>query len=204
MIFLLLFSYVLLCDFFPLYDFPPDICSATADVIENQRQADSQRNDEATTDRLTLQGNETIGKTVPYGFQKKKLPSVSEFVLIVWIITLVIEEIRQVTSEKNDLFFLFSLKFVFDFFQLFTMEAQSKKNAVVAYFQVFWNKLDVLAIVLFFIGFSLRFINSGECFCAARIVLSVDLAIWFMRSLDIFAAVKRLGPKLVMIGEMVC
>jgi len=83
------------------------------------------------------------------------------------------------------------------------MEAQSKTNAVVAYFQVFWNKLDVLAIVLFFIGFSLRFINSGECFCAARIVLSVDLAIWFIRSLDIFAAVKRLGPKLVMIGEMV-
>lgn len=33
--------------------------------------------------------------------------------------------------------------------------------------------------------------------------MSVDLAIWFMRSLDIFAAVKRLGPKLVMIGEMV-
>jgi hypothetical protein len=44
---------------------------------------------------------------------------------------------------------------------------------------------------------------TSECFCAARIVLSVDLTIWFMRSLDIFAAVKRLGPKLVMIGEMV-
>jgi transient receptor potential cation channel subfamily M protein 2 len=44
---------------------------------------------------------------------------------------------------------------------------------------------------------------SSECYCAARIVFSVDLSIWFIRSLDIFAAIKRLGPKLVMIGEMV-
>lgn len=74
---------------------------------------------------------------------------------------------------------------------------------MVAYFKIFWNKLDVLAIVLFFVGFVLRFLPSSECFCAARIVLSIDLSIWFIRSLDIFAAVKRLGPKLVMIGEMV-
>jgi hypothetical protein len=53
------------------------------------------------------------------------------------------------------------------------------------------------------VGFALRFLPSSECYCAARIVLSVDLTIWFMRSLDIFAAVKRLGPKLVMIGKMV-
>jgi len=53
------------------------------------------------------------------------------------------------------------------------------------------------------VGFALRFYPTSECFCAARIVLSVDLTLWFIRSLDIFAAVKRLGPKLVMIGEMV-
>ena len=52
-------------------------------------------------------------------------------------------------------------------------------------------------------GFTLRLLPSSECFCAARIILSVDLTIWFIRSLDIFAAVKQLGPKLVMIGEMV-
>jgi len=77
------------------------------------------------------------------------------------------------------------------------------RNAIAAYFKNFWNKLDVLAITLFFVGFLLRFLPSSECYCAARIVLSVDLTIWFMRSLDIFSAVKRLGPKLVMIGEMV-
>jgi hypothetical protein len=53
------------------------------------------------------------------------------------------------------------------------------------------------------VGFALRFYPTSECFCAARIVLSVDLTIWFLRLLDIFAAVKRLAPKLIMIGEMV-
>ena len=72
-----------------------------------------------------------------------------------------------------------------------------------AYIQVFWNKLDVIALILFAVGFTLRFIPSPECFCAARIVLSIDLTIWFIRSMDLFAALPRLGPKLVMIGEMV-
>ncbi len=83
------------------------------------------------------------------------------------------------------------------------MEAKSTRNAIAAYFEVFWNILDVLAILLFYIGFALRFVPIADCFCAARIILSIDLTIWFMRSLDIFAAVKQLGPKLVMIGEMV-
>ena len=73
----------------------------------------------------------------------------------------------------------------------------------ISYFSVFWNKLDVLAIVLFFIGFVLRFWPTTQCFCIARIVLAVDLSLWYIRTLDMFAAVKRLGPKLVMIGEMV-
>lgn len=52
-------------------------------------------------------------------------------------------------------------------------------------------------------GFVLRFIPARDTFCAARIMLSVDLALWYLRLLDIFAAMKQLGPKLVMIGEMV-
>ena len=72
-----------------------------------------------------------------------------------------------------------------------------------AYLGVFWNVLDLIAIFGFLIGFALRFIPAENSFCAARIVLSVDLAMWYLRLLDIFAAVKQLGPKLVMIGEMV-
>ncbi|CAF4887557.1 unnamed protein product, partial [Rotaria magnacalcarata] len=71
------------------------------------------------------------------------------------------------------------------------------------YLSPFWNKLDILAILLFYVGCVLRFLPSAECFCAARIVLSFDLTLWFIRSLEIFAAIRRLGPKLLMIGEMV-
>lgn len=82
-------------------------------------------------------------------------------------------------------------------------ELQSMYGKMVVYFSVFWNKLDVLGISLFLIAFVLRFWPTNQCFCAARIILAVDLSLWYIRILDIFAAVKRLGPKLVMIGEMV-
>lgn len=84
-----------------------------------------------------------------------------------------------------------------------SIDTQLKRNVITAYFSEFWNQVDALAIVLFFIGFIFRFIPIAECFCAARIILSIDLAIWYIRSLSMFTAVKRLGPKLVMIGEMV-
>jgi transient receptor potential cation channel subfamily M protein 2 len=74
---------------------------------------------------------------------------------------------------------------------------------IAMYFAIFWNKLDTIAIILFFIACILRFLPINRCFCGARVILAVDLFIWYIRTLDIFSAVKRLGPKLVMIGEMV-
>lgn len=74
---------------------------------------------------------------------------------------------------------------------------------LIVYFEVYWNRLDVLAILLFFVGLLLRCLPSADCYCAARVVLAVDLSIWFLRSMNMFAAVKRLGPKLLMIRKMV-
>ncbi|CAF4730942.1 unnamed protein product, partial [Rotaria sp. Silwood2] len=171
-IFLLLFSYVLLCDFFPLYEFQTNVCGSTNDPEkqDGNNNSPSVKNDEAKSNI-----------TVPYGFQKHDRPAFTEYILFVWVTTLLCEELRQ----------------------LFSFEAHSARKKITAYFEVFWNTLDFLATMLFYVGFILRFIPFTECFCAARIVLSVDLSLWFIRSLDIFAAIKRLGPKLVMIGEMV-
>ncbi|CAF1319031.1 unnamed protein product [Rotaria sordida] len=171
-IFLSLFSYMILSDFFPLYEFQSDVCGPNSPP---ERQEDGSNNSSLIKDNEI---NTNI--TVPYGFQKHDRPSTSEYILFIWVTTLLCEEIRQ----------------------FFSLEAKSIRNAVVAYFEVFWNKLDVLAIILFYVGFILRFLPYTECFCAARIVFSVDITIWFIRSLDLFAAIKRLGPKLVMIGEM--
>ncbi|CAF5087815.1 unnamed protein product, partial [Rotaria sp. Silwood1] len=181
MIFLLIFSYVILCDFFPLYGFPIDICVSANDSQDHKENFAGKNDNQPSINNSLIRNGYNASTSGSYGFQQHKRPSGTEFVLLIWIFTLVCEEIRQ----------------------LFSTEAQSKQNAIIAYFKIFWNKLDALAIVLFFIGFTLRFIPITECYCAARIVLSVDLTLWFMRTLDMFAAVKRLGPKLIMIGEMV-
>lgn len=83
------------------------------------------------------------------------------------------------------------------------MEVQSTSGKFAAYFEVFWNKLDALAVFLFSLAFIFRFLPFNHAFCAARILLAIDLSIWYIRTLDIFSAIKQLGPKLVMIGEMV-
>lgn len=108
-------------------------------------------------------------------------PSGSELILIIWMITLFFEEIRQIHS----------------------IELPDLSEKIRGYFSIFWNKMDVLSVLLFFVALILRYYPLKECFCAARIVLSIDLAIWYIRTLDIFSAIKQLGPKLVMIGEMV-
>ncbi|CAF2970713.1 unnamed protein product [Rotaria sp. Silwood2] len=181
MIFLLLFSYFILCDFFPLYEFPSDICAPTGDSKDSKDNV-VDKNDNQPNIYNPLIRNEYNASTLgSYGFQRHKRPSAIEFVLLIWIFTLVCEEIRQMISTNT----------------------QSRRNAIITYFKNFWNELDILAIVVFFVGFILRFLPTVECFCAARIILSVDLAIWFIRSLSMFTALKQLGPKLVMIGEMV-
>ncbi|CAF2112637.1 unnamed protein product [Rotaria magnacalcarata] len=173
--FLLLFTYLLLCDFFPLYDIPFDSCG----ILHGLENVADLKN---VTKTESNHNNETNIKTAaPYGLQKHGQPSIEEYILFVWVSTLLGEEFRQ----------------------LLTQESPSIYKKLTTYLSAFWNKLDVLAILLFYVGFTLRFLPSGECFCAARIALSVDLTLWFIRSLDIFAAIRRLGPKLVMIGEMV-
>ncbi|CAF0806293.1 unnamed protein product [Adineta ricciae] len=177
MIFLMLFSYVILFDFFPLYDFVSGKCLISSDDDDPTTEMSVRR----VRKRSILNKTTTENPRVQYGYQQHTRPSATEIVLIVWMFTLLCEEIRQI----------------------FAMEVQSILGKLFAYIDIFWNKLDVLAILLFFIAFVLRFIPVSECFCTARIILAIDLSIWYIRTLDTFSAVKRLGPKLVMIGEMV-
>ncbi|UJR07492.1 hypothetical protein I4U23_011781 [Adineta vaga] len=161
-LFLMLFSYVILCDFFPLYDFKSNTCIIG---LEDIRYANSTNTSESER----------------YSLQKRSRPSTTELILIFWMITLFFEEIRQIIG----------------------MELKTIRGKIVGYLSIFWNKLDVLSVILFFIALFLRFYPLDHCFCAARIIFAIDLSIWYIRTLDIFSAVKKLGPKLVMIGEMV-
>ncbi|CAF4276359.1 unnamed protein product [Rotaria socialis] len=74
-----------------------------------------------------------------------------------------------------------------------------------------WHKADLWMLILyaapyllFYIGIGIQFGSADEIdlFTAARIVLALDLEIWFLFSLRFVSAVKILGPKLFMIRNM--
>ena len=77
------------------------------------------------------------------------------------------------------------------------------RGKLMIHFSVFWNQLDAIAISLFSIAFVLRWLPFSVCFSTARTLLAVDLSLWYIRTLEMFSAIQRLGPKLVMINEMV-
>lgn len=88
-----------------------------------------------------------------------------------------------------------------------TDDSAAFMHKMVNYISEVWNILDVLTILTFIAGIILRVIPISacpECFNASRIVLSINLMTFCFRFLHIFSVHKELGPKLVMIGRMVC
>ncbi|XP_025081227.1 transient receptor potential cation channel subfamily M member 2-like isoform X2 [Pomacea canaliculata] len=104
-----------------------------------------------------------------------------EGILIGWVFTIFVEEMRQFSSNY----------------------AHSVASKLTTYFSDSWNLLDVITISLFVVGMVLRFIPDNACFEASRVFLSINLISFFFRILHIFSVNKELGPKLVMIGRMV-
>ncbi|CAF1238508.1 unnamed protein product [Rotaria sordida] len=174
LIFLILFSYVILYAYFPRYEFQSDRCFLNEEEHNN---SETKSISNLTNINMTINVNSSSKSNL----QSHYGPSASELILILWVFTLFCEEIRQIRANK----------------------AQSLYKKIKKYFSIFWNKLDALAIILFILGCILRFLPINQCFCFARIVLAIDLCLWYIRTLDIFSAIKRLGPKLVMIGEMI-
>ncbi|CAF3896121.1 unnamed protein product [Adineta steineri] len=175
MIFLMLFSYVILFDFFPIYDFISDKCLPSIEELRDNRISINNTQKRLFSNRTKQKIKVTAIPSVEYGFQWHHRPRTTELILIIWMFTLFCEEIRQIIA----------------------MEVQSVYGKLVAYFSVIWNKLDVLAISLFFIAFVLRLLPINQCFCGARVLLALDLSISYIRTLDMFSAIKRLGLKLV-------
>ena len=71
----------------------------------------------------------------------------------------------------------------------------------IAWLWGYWNFIDLISLVMFTIGVGLRF--HPVTLDAARIVLALDLMVFYVRILHICSASKLLGPKLIMIAKMV-
>ena len=109
----------------------------------------------------------------------------AEYVLHAWCLTLIFEEIRQLIYQepKN---FLKKLEF---------------------YLSDAWNILDLISLAMFVIAAVLRYVACAKrdqnYLIAARIIFATDIALFFIRSLQIFLVNRKMGPKIVMIREMV-
>ncbi|KAK3091760.1 hypothetical protein FSP39_022436 [Pinctada imbricata] len=99
--------------------------------------------------------------------------SVLEYILMAYVCGMILDELRQITSYT--------------------------RSNVLSYFSEKWNIVDVTSFVFFIVGIVIRFVGSIE---VARIILALNLIIFFCRVLHTFAVHKELGPKLVMIKAM--
>ncbi|NXJ97359.1 TRPM6 protein, partial [Corythaixoides concolor] len=106
-------------------------------------------------------------------------PSVQEWLVIIYIFSTAIEKVREV----------------------FISEPGKFCQKVKVWIYEYWNFTDSIAIILFMIGFGLRWSNPPVQ-TAGRLLYCLDIIFWYARLLDLFAVNQHAGPYLTMIGKM--
>ena len=86
-------------------------------------------------------------------------------------------------------------------FQLGAQQPKSFTDKLSIYFSDTWNLVDSFSLLAFVVAAVLRFFDST--YEAARIILSLNIIVFIVRSLQIVSVNRQLGPKLVMIRKMV-
>ena len=113
---------------------------------------------------------------------------VIEYIILGWVVTFIIEEVRQMIRT-------FTRSSGFDV---------CKK--VTNYIRNFWNMLDMIGFTLYFLAFVLRVIayvsNAKQYLSLAHVIFSVNAIILYMRSLQWLAMHRKIGPLMVMVGYM--
>lgn len=111
-----------------------------------------------------------------------RLPmSVYEIVLITWVCTLTLEEFRKFINNS----------------------AKIIKGKWLSYIFQNWNLVGIAAIVFYFSALVLRLIpNSSNCYTAARILMAIDVILWYIRTLSAYWHAKQLGPMLLLIQQI--
>ncbi|XP_070687197.1 transient receptor potential cation channel subfamily M member 1-like [Pempheris klunzingeri] len=109
----------------------------------------------------------------------ERWPSLQEWIVISYIITLGLEKVRQILmSEPGKL-----------------------RQKINVWLEDYWNITDLAAISVFLLGLLLRLQNEPSM-GYGRVIYCVDIIFWYIRVLDIFGVNKYLGPYVMMIGKM--
>lgn len=106
MIFLLIFSYVILCNFAPLYKFPLDTCIPIGTGKYYDDSCDNSSLDDSINSTSSFLDENILNLTTSgsYVLRRCGRPSFFEYLLSVWIATLVCEEIRQVIYSNKKIY----------------------------------------------------------------------------------------------------
>ncbi|XP_041041202.1 transient receptor potential cation channel subfamily M member 6-like [Carcharodon carcharias] len=107
------------------------------------------------------------------------LPSIQEWIVIIYVFTTAVEKAREI----------------------FISEPGKFNRKIKVWVQEYWNLNDSVAIILFAVGFGLRWTDQ-PLQTAGKIIYSLDFIFWFVRLLDFFAVNQHAGPYLTMIGRM--
>ncbi|XP_023672886.1 transient receptor potential cation channel subfamily M member 1-like [Paramormyrops kingsleyae] len=109
----------------------------------------------------------------------ERWPSLQEWIVISYIITLGLEKVRQILmSEPGKL-----------------------RLKINVWLEEYWNITDLVAISTFLLGLLLR-LQTEPYMGYGRVIYCVDIIFWYIRVLDIFGVNKYLGPYVMMIGKM--
>ncbi|XP_031704839.1 transient receptor potential cation channel subfamily M member 6 isoform X3 [Anarrhichthys ocellatus] len=106
-------------------------------------------------------------------------PSVQEWLVIAYILSTAVEKTREVLMS----------------------EPRKLSQKLKIWFSEYWNVSDVIAILLFLAGLTLRW-HADPYRTAGRISYCLDIIFWFVRVLDLLAVNQHAGPYLTMITKM--
>ncbi|KAM4796298.1 transient receptor potential cation channel subfamily M member 2-like [Rhinophrynus dorsalis] len=107
-------------------------------------------------------------------------PSWPEYLLYIWVFSILCEELRQLLYDPDKLGFV-------------VKSAQ--------YISEFWNRVDTTALLLFAVGLICRLVSVDTVYLG-RIFLSLDFMIFCIRLMHIFTVSKVLGPKIITLRRM--
>ncbi|XP_072020324.1 transient receptor potential cation channel subfamily M member 5-like [Amphiura filiformis] len=106
--------------------------------------------------------------------------SLFDRLLFAWVLSMLFEELRQMIEWEAHTFVL----------------------RLEGWWSDHWNKIDIVTQLLFVLGTFLRYSTDPVVVENARIILAFDLFIFYVRLLEYLTFVKRIGPKVFMIGRM--
>ncbi|KAM6169965.1 transient receptor potential cation channel subfamily M member 6 [Rhynchocyon petersi] len=106
-------------------------------------------------------------------------PSTQEWLVIVYIFTNAIEKVREICISEPEKF----------------------TQKVKVWISEYWNLMETVAIVLFSVGFGLRW-GDPPYHTAGRLIYCIDIIFWYTQLLDFLAVNQQAGPYLTMIAKM--